>query len=149
MVVGLLLTGLVIHRYYKEFQGSLEGFVSSTPILTGSGEPSGIEARPLATAFSSTYEKLVESDTLVPQTEEEAVANWSKMTSERCFRRDLGEQLKKTGSYLQRTNNYQHSYPDSCSAPNHEFVGTFYRPQEGVGSTPKSGLPLPPSTQCL
>ncbi len=111
--------------------------------------PEGVLESDLAPANSVSTEKLISSDYLVPFSEEEAVANWSRMTSEKCFRTDLGERLKPTGNYLQRTNNYQHSHPDSCSAPNHEFVGTFYKPHEGVGATPPTGLPLPPSTQCL
>jgi hypothetical protein len=65
------------------------------------------------------------------------------MTSERCFRSDVGEPLKKTRNFLQRTNNYSRTHPDDCSAPNHEMVGTFYRPHDGVGATPKTGMPLP------
>jgi hypothetical protein len=30
-------------------------------------------------------------------------------------------------SYAQRTNNYKHGYPDSCSAPNHDLVLDFYK----------------------
>lgn len=111
--------------------------------------PEGVSESELAPAMSIQTEKLLTSDRLVPLTEEQAVNNWSRMTSEKCFRSDMEEQLKPVGSYLQRTNNYKRSHPDSCSAPNHEFVGTFYQPHEGIGSTPASGLPLPPSTQCV
>jgi hypothetical protein len=75
--------------------------------------------------------------------EAQAVGNWGKMTSEVCFRSDIGESLKKTRNYLQRTNNYQHLHPDSCSAPNHEFIGTFYTPFDGVGRYPSPGTNLP------
>ncbi len=88
-------------------------------------------------------EKLLTSDRLIPMTADEADAAWGKFTSERCYRTDMGEVLKPTRNFLQRTNNYPRSHPDSCSAPNHEFVGTFYRPHEGVGATPASGLPYP------
>lgn len=110
--------------------------------------PKGLEEVDGAAVDSVVTEKIIASDRLMPFTEAEAVGNWSRMTSERCYKLDLAEPLKRGGSYLQRTNNYQHSHPDSCSAPNHEFVGTFYKPHEGVGATPKTGLPLPPSTQC-
>lgn len=132
------------HRLSRERDLVLEGFDMEQEKAT----PLGVEERLLAPIHSVETEKLVASSTLIPQTGAEAVSNWSNMTSERCYRRDLGEGLKKTRNYLQRTNNYQHTYPDSCSAPNHEFVGTFYRPHEGIGSSPKSGFPLPASTQC-
>jgi hypothetical protein len=92
-------------------------------------------------------EKLLTSDILHPFSQTEGMENWSRMTSEKCLRTDAGEVLKPVGSYLQRTNNYKRTHPDDCSAPNHEFVGTFYKPHEGVGASPSSGLPLPPSTQ--
>lgn len=110
--------------------------------------PEGVSESDLAPVMAIQTEKLLTSDRLIPLTEEQAVANWSRMTSEKCFRSDMGEQLKPVGNYLQRTNNYKQSHPDSCSAPNHEFVGTFYQPHEGIGATPASGFPLPPSTQC-
>lgn len=107
-------------------------------------EPHGID-EPLegAKAFDMHTEKVVASSILVPQSTEEAENNWSRTTSEKCFRMDVGEALKKTRNYLQRTNNYPRSHPDDCSAPNHEFVGTFYRPHDGIGATPASGLPFP------
>lgn len=77
----------------------------------------------------------------------DAQENWGKMTSERCYRSDIGESLKLTRNYLQRTNNYVREHPDDCSAPNHEFVGTFYTPFDGVGRNPKSGADYPRSTQ--
>lgn len=93
-------------------------------------------------------EKLLTSEALHPFSQADGMENWSRMTSEKCLRVDAGEILKPVGNYLQRTNNYKRTHPDDCSAPNHEFIGTFYKPHEGVGASPTSGLPLPPSTQC-
>jgi len=98
-------------------------------------------------ALSSTSEKLVESARLPAMSVEEAESNWGSLTSEKCYRTDIGESLKKTRNYLQRTNNYQREHPDSCSAPNHEFIGTFYTPKDGVGRYPEPGTKYPPSTQ--
>ena len=98
-------------------------------------------------ALSSTSEKLVESARLPAMSVEEAESNWGSLTSEKCYRADIGESLKKTRNYLQRTNNYQREHPDSCSAPNHEFIGTFYTPKDGVGRYPETGTKYPPSTQ--
>lgn len=98
-------------------------------------------------AFDTSTETIVENAKLKAMPLQQARANWGEMTSEKCYRSDIGESLRKTRNYLQRTNNYQHSHPDSCSAPNHEFVGTFYTPFDGVGRTPDSGGDYPPSTQ--
>ena len=49
-------------------------------------------------------------------------------TSQRCFESDFQEQSNKVGNYIQRTNNYKRAGPDSCSAPVHELVGSFYEP---------------------
>ena len=125
-------------RMFEGFSGGANGAATPEPqgsvaALTDSG----------AKAMDVSAEKLIASTTLVPMTTQEASDAWGKMTSEKCFRSDVGEPLKKTRNYLQRTNNYPRSHPDSCSAPNHEFIGTFYRPHEGVGATPATGLPYP------
>lgn len=155
IIVFLILVGIlaILARYkfhildYLKDMFDTEGFQNPWGSL---GQiPEGREEADLAPAMSVSTEKLIASDCLVPMTEAEAVGNWSRMTSEKCFRTDMGEQLKPVRNYLQRTNNYERSHPDSCSAPNHEFVGTFYRPHEGIGSTPASGLPFPASTQCV
>ena len=101
-----------------------------------------------AAAMNIGAEKLLLSSALPAMGLPEAEERWAKMTSETCYRSDIGESLKKTRNYLQRTNNYQHEYPDSCSAPNHEFVGTFYTPWNGVGNKPEGGGDYPASTQC-
>lgn len=97
-------------------------------------------------AYNRMSEKLVESAGLPYMKMREALGNWGQMTSERCFRSDIGEALKPTRNYLQRTNNYSHTHPDSCSAPNHEFIGTFYTPFDGVGNKPSCGTDFPKST---
>ena len=94
----------------------------------------------------ATGERLLADGTVPPMKTEESLANWSKGTSEHCYRSDIGETLKKTRNFLQRTNNYSRTHPDSCSAPLHEFVGTFYTPENGVGNMPKPGTTMPPST---
>jgi hypothetical protein len=121
-----------------------DGWMPTASGRNPEGEPEGTP-EPLegAKAFAEETEKIVASSTLIPQTTSEAESNWDRMTSEKCFRSDVGETLKKTRNYLQRTNNYPRSHPDDCSAPNHEFVGTFYRPHDGVGATPASGVPFP------
>jgi hypothetical protein len=48
-------------------------------------------------------------------------------TSQSCYGVDYQRALERAGSYAQRTNNYIHGYPDSCSAPNHDLVLDFYK----------------------
>jgi hypothetical protein len=50
-------------------------------------------------------------------------------TAQACYKVDWARQLELGGTYAQRTNNYQHGYPDSCSAPNHDLVLDFYIPK--------------------
>jgi len=113
--------------------------------------PTGVKEREQlspADAFSTSSEKLL-SPLLQPLSTEAAEAAWDKTTSQVCYQTDQGEVLKKTRNFLQRTNNYPRTYPDSCSAPNHELIGTFYEPSRGaIGRAPKAGTDYPPSTQC-
>ena len=153
LTLGFLAFGvaLVVFTIYTEFlRKRSEGFLNVPPSLfVAKVAPGGYEEKSALepnAAMSVNSEKLLADARLVPMTLSEAENNWGEMTSERCYRTDLGESLKKTRNYLQRTNNYAHAHPDSCSAPNHEFVGTFYTPFDGVGRYPATGLPYPPST---
>jgi hypothetical protein len=112
--------------------------------VTPGGEAEATRLNP-GPAFSG--ERLLADGTVPPMKNSEALANWGNKTSENCYRSDIGESLKKTRNFLQRTNNYSRTHPDSCSAPLHEFVGTFYTPTDGVGNMPKKGTHMPPSTQ--
>lgn len=152
VLVGLI-TLLILLGEYK--------FIALRPFMTPTRTHEGFEDSGIPTASGPHPEQVPEgveeslqgapkdsglllaSETLIPQTVEESSSNWGRMTSERCFRSDVGEPLKKTRNFLQRTNNYSRTHPDDCSAPNHEMVGTFYRPHDGVGATPKTGMPLP------
>lgn len=140
---------LYAHRSYK-----LEGFADlnvpaslfrATVAPGGAEEDIGLSP---GAAFADSTEKIIESAGLPAMSIAEAEGNFGKMTSQTCYKSDIGESLKPTRNFLQRTNNYMHLHPDSCSAPNHEFVGTFYTPFDGVGRYPASGVNYPPSTQC-
>ncbi len=140
---------LYAYRSYK-----LEGFADlnvpaslfrATVAPGGAEEDLGLSP---GAAFADSTEKIIESPGLPAMSIAEAEGNFGKMTSQTCYKSDIGESLKLTRNFLQRTNNYIHSHPDSCSAPNHEFVGAFYKPFDGVGMKPASGANYPPSTQC-
>jgi len=47
----------------------------------------------------------------------------NRVGAESCY---LQNEIKKTGSYTQLTNNYRHAGPDSCNTYVQEFVTSFY-----------------------
>jgi len=54
-------------------------------------------------------------------------------TSQQCYEKDWTRGLEPAGSYAQRTNNYKHGTPDSCSAPNHDLILDFYKAKPSPG----------------
>ena len=159
ILVAILLTvfvvGVVLLRLYNSYttEGFLDAYAATVPAgafvpKVAPGPFDEGSALSPGLAMNPANEKLVESAALPAMGTKEAEANWGALTSEKCFRADIGEALKPTRNFLQRTNNYQRAHPDSCSAPNHEFIGTFYTPFEGVGRYPSTGMNFPPSTQC-
>jgi len=50
-----------------------------------------------------------------------------------CASLDQSRELERNGQYVQRTNNYHRQYPDNCSAPFTEFVGSVYKERSDVG----------------
>jgi hypothetical protein len=70
------------------------------------------------------------------------------LTQQKCYEQDGNRLPEKLQDYSQRTNNYVHTYPDSCSAPFKELVGSFYAPREGaIGSPVPLGNKQPKSLQ--
>jgi hypothetical protein len=103
------------------------------------------------TLSPDTYEKNVPAHLLKDSIDTSRPYNvFGTLTSEKCYEQDGKRLLEKVGDYSQRTNNYKHTYPDSCSGPFHELIGSFYAPREGaIGSPiPKSSTPKQIST-CL
>ena len=150
LITGLLLIGYLYIKYRVE--GFADPNLNVSPLLfqakvAPGGFNESVSLSPGAARDSNT-EKIIQSAGLPAMSVGEAEANWGKMTSQICYKSDIGEALKLTRNYLQRTNNYMRAHPDDCSAPNHEFVGTFYNPFDGVGRTPACGTDYPPSTQC-
>ncbi len=50
----------------------------------------------------------------------------SKLSAQTCYEADFENRLQRS-SYRQLTNNYKRLNPDSCSAPFHELVTSFYK----------------------
>jgi hypothetical protein len=48
------------------------------------------------------------------------------LTAKTCYTKDFLAQSNKVGNHIQRTNNFRHAAPDSCSAPLTELVDSFY-----------------------
>jgi hypothetical protein len=70
------------------------------------------------------------------------------LTQQQCYEQDGTHVTSKVSDYSQRTNNYKRTYPDSCSAPFKELVGSFYAPRNGAIGTPiPVGARVPPSLQ--
>jgi hypothetical protein len=133
IIVGLLAVGSWIQwadkvNYSKARLPVQEGFMSMNEwlptdnALTGkqdcnAGGPAKYNKKPFE-SFD-----LLES---LPGIDEPRVA--SGPTSKQCWELDYARSLEKAGSYAQRTNNYKHSYPDSCSGLNQDLVLNFYKP---------------------
>ena len=49
-----------------------------------------------------------------------------QLTAKTCYEKDFLAQSNKVGNYIQRTNNFPHAAPDSCSTPLTELVDSFY-----------------------
>lgn len=63
------------------------------------------------------------SDRLQPKLESRTAIG---PTSEKCYGMDYSKNLELS-SYAQRTNNYIHKDPESCSAKNHDLILGFYK----------------------
>lgn len=68
------------------------------------------------------------------------------LTQQKCYEQDGTRLPEKLGDYSQRTNNYKHTYPDSCNAPFKELVGSFYAPREGSIGSPIPGFGKTPNS---
>jgi len=51
----------------------------------------------------------------------------SGVTSRSCYASDFQRLIERVGNYGQQTNNYKRGAPDSCTAPYHELVLSFYK----------------------
>jgi hypothetical protein len=48
------------------------------------------------------------------------------LTAKSCYDTDFYRHTDKVGNYIQRTNNFRHGSPESCSSPLTELVNSFY-----------------------
>jgi hypothetical protein len=56
-------------------------------------------------------------------------AELSQVTAKQCYEMDDSVKIEVmgNGNYNQCTNNYKRDSPDSCSAPRHELITSFYQ----------------------
>jgi hypothetical protein len=137
LVIAIILIALtwMYSRQMSQLQGveSYADYISAQPTSQGpDGAGDGIG--PELAQFG---QGLPLSDFLTPK-ERMGVSNYD---AEGCAGVDKARQLELGGQYVQRTNNYRHTYPDNCSSPLSDFVGSIYKPVDAVGETvPCDGL---------
>ena len=128
IVLGLATINLLGDQRFKEGFESQEGYSTLRPEVVETGPAHMLES---------------EIDNTRPYNV------LGTLTQQQCYEQDGHRLPEKVGDYSQRTNNYVHTYPDSCNAPFKELVGSFYAPREGaIGSPVPLGNKLPKSTQC-
>ena len=127
-VGGTDVSGLAaeqMNRYMKLVQKDGEGFalkpenIGEDTIKQNIGNPDLYNDKP--------YHLL--ADELESKGPPERLGN---MNSRSCFAGNFERLLEQTGNFRQATNNFQHGYPDSCSAPYQELNLAFYKSKPTV-----------------
>lgn len=140
-----------LHATWPMVPGAIEGFVGAEGLQTTQGIPTPAlqkwlpapevvakpsvgdcprtlnDAGPYEAGIGKPYKSFDLLSGWLPGKPEPRVAMGP--TSQQCYQVDWARGLERAGSYAQRTNNYRHGYPDSCSAPNHDLVLDFYIPK--------------------
>jgi hypothetical protein len=127
LVISALLVLIIVAFFITRLKGvTKEGFVSY--LLAPSGS-----------SGSSTMEGIMNDDlqefpngqqVLLDRTLDVGLGN---LGAAGCAAIDQSRELELDGQYVQRTNNYRRQYPDTCSAPFTEFVGSVYKEKRDVG----------------
>lgn len=123
---GSAMSALSANRTPRRLQGSAargEGFLDY--FSASVNVPDGV-----APEIASVNQPLPLADFLTPQT------GLTSFSAGGCAVADTARSLELGGQYVQRTNNYRRDYPDNCSAPMSEFVGSVYAPKDSaIGAT--------------
>lgn len=126
LVISALLVLVLVAFFGSRLQQCNEGFVSY--LLAPADRHKGIEATPAGTeglaAFPNGQQAILE------RTLDVGLGNLGAAS---CAAIDQSRDLELGGQYVQRTNNYRRQYPDNCSAPLTEFVGSVYKEKLDVG----------------
>jgi hypothetical protein len=57
---------------------------------------------------------------------QESRQSQGNLTAQTCYEKNFITQTQKTGNYIQRTNNFKHAGPDSCTAPLTQLEGASF-----------------------
>ena len=126
LVISALLVLILVAFFGSQLlnQQSKEGFVSY--LLAPSGQKESMEAAgpDSLAAFPNGQQALLDRTLDV---------GLGTLGAAGCAAIDQSRELELDGQYVQRTNNYRRQYPDNCSAPLTEFVGSVYKEKRDVG----------------
>jgi hypothetical protein len=137
MILWLMLLTLVLLGYFFGIQWMLAIVGLLTLILFGGGAAAIYYYVYFYGNKNEGFDNPPLSDFLTPNMQ------LSRLDAASCAAQDRSRELEPVGQYVQRTNNYRRDYPDNCSAPFTELVGSFYNPIDGFGLTvPCGGLCL-------
>jgi hypothetical protein len=127
LVISALLVLVLVAFFGRQLlnQQNKEGFVS---YLLSSGQKESIEGSPAETDSLATFPNGQQA--LLDRTLDVGLGN---LGAAGCAAIDQSRELELDGQYVQRTNNYRRQYPDNCSAPLTEFVGSVYKEKRDVG----------------
>ena len=106
--------------------GQLEGFQShekstqESPLATVKGIVEIASPSIYPTSLTSNTQFALLGDSLAHKN------SLGDLSSKTCYQSDFLAQSQKVGNFVQRTNNFRHAAPDSCSAPLTELVNAFY-----------------------
>jgi hypothetical protein len=126
IVLGLLLC-VISGIYMMRIKSSVrpEGFVDYIdPTIQSEWIPDGV--MPDVANFPSGEQVLMKDSRKL-----QSKTGFRTLTAATCAEQDPSRQMELGGQYIQRTNNYLHQNPDSCSAPMTEFVNSIYEPMDG------------------
>jgi hypothetical protein len=124
--LGLLFALIVIKNYENTtymyaFKPLREQFQDLSRSLTYAGSKNG------APIESGSESYLLLSDTIKGYPSNTKAKGPS---SKQCLQIDWASaNMQKTGSYKQVTNNYKHTYPDTCNSLNQDLILDFYKPR--------------------
>jgi len=127
LVISALLVLIVVSFFITRLQGvTKEGFVSYLLAPSQKSDGAGVEG----IMDDGLQDFPNGQQVLLDRTLDVGLGN---LGAAGCAAIDQSRQLELDGQYVQRTNNYRRQYPDNCSAPLTEFVGSVYKEKHDVG----------------
>ncbi len=92
-----------------------------------SGVSSNNAANKVIVAGSAPKPGDIRADVLLERPAFNGVHQISHIDSQKCYEMNYSMTNNKVGNYIQKTNNYMHEYPDSCSGTRQELITAFYQ----------------------